>query len=88
MNLALEIFNKLHVLTKEISDIKDVKYNIVNTLDDIMENIDEINMDLLCEKKINKKLIRFKKWKDEKAKYIWMLLKILKESLLIDQKMR
>ena len=53
-----------------------------------MENIDEINMDLLGEKKINKKLIRFKKWKDEKAKYIWMLLKILKESLLIDQKMR
>ena len=78
----------MHVLTKEISDIKDVKYNIVNTLDDIMENIDEINMDLLGEKKINKKLIRFKKWKDEKAKYIWKLLKILKESLLIDQKMR
>ncbi len=59
MNLALEIFNQLHVLVREISHIENAKENIVNILDDVMLNVDDVSIDLLGERKINKKLIRF-----------------------------
>ncbi len=39
----------MEVLVKEISDIENVKENIVNILDDVMFNVDDVRMDLLSE---------------------------------------
>ncbi len=70
MNSAVKIFDEVHFLIDEISEINNVKESIINIFDDEMVNLDNVAVEIhfLGGKKSTKSLLGFRNGKMKKQK--------------------